>query len=191
MMAAIGGNSLDKSANPLAGPIWLWLMTTLGSWLVLGAGKLCERTSGEMAKRRFGMLVLGLAFGAIAFFTSQFLMVTFGSAGRGVQGNPLTHELFESSGAPKLPAFLAYFGALFLTLGWWKQCDPLRSSRLRIGPILIAMLAAWMWWLVFSFPQPWGFMLVVAISIATQLSAPWLSPAQRTAAIAKRTQGLA
>jgi hypothetical protein len=34
-------------------------------------------------------------------------------------------------------------------------------------------------------------MLVAGIAIATQLSAPWLSPAHRTAAIAKRAQGIA
>jgi hypothetical protein len=186
MMAVIGSDSLNKSANPLAGPIWLWLMTTVGSWLVLGAGKWCERTSGEIVKRRFGMLVLGIAFGAIAYLTSQFLMVDFGGPGRGTPTSPFARELLESNGAPRLAAFLAYFGALFLTIGWWKQCDPLRSSRLRIGPILLTMLAAWLWWLVMSFPQPWGFMLVAAISIAAQLSAPWLSPAQRTAAIARR-----
>jgi hypothetical protein len=47
---------------------------------------------------------------------------------------------------------------------------------------LITVLAAWLWLFVFPFPQPWGFMLAAAISIAAQLSAPWLSPAQRTAA---------
>jgi hypothetical protein len=183
VMAAIGGESLDDSALPLAGPAWLWLMTTLGAWLVLAAGKWCERSSGEMVKRRFGMLVLGLVFGAIAFATSQHLMVALhdGVIARGLAGNAWLRNMYELDGAPRLTAFLAYFGAVFLTVRWWKQCDPLRPSRLRIGPILIAVLAAWIWHLLWPFPQPWGFMLVAAISIATQLSAPWLSPAERTA----------
>ena len=74
---------------------------------------------------------------------------------------------------------VAYFGALFMTIGWWKLCDPLRSSRLRIAPILLAVMAAWIWQMFVPFPQPWGFMLVASIAIATQLSAPWISPAER------------
>jgi hypothetical protein len=184
VLTVIGGDSMRDSTNELAGPMWLWLMTTAGTWLTLGAGKLCERTSGESwLKRRGGMLLLGLALGAIAFFSSQFLMVKLGTVHG---GPPAARELYDSSGAPMLAAFLAYFGAVFFTIGWWKQSDPLRSSRLKIAPILLTVLAAWIWQLVFPFPQPWGFMLVAAISIATQLSAPWVSPAARTAAIARR-----
>jgi len=181
IMTAIGGEKIDNSPNAVAGPVWLWLMTTLGAWLVLGAGKWFERSSGELVWRRFAMLVLGLAFGALAFLASQFLMVRM-SADE-VRGMGILENWYDSSAQlPKLPSFLGYFGALFLTIGWWKQTDPLRSSRLRIGPILITVLAAWLWLFVFPFPQPWGFMLAAAISIAAQLSAPWLSPAQRTAA---------
>jgi hypothetical protein len=188
IMAAIGGDALMHSADRLAGPLWLWLMTTIGSWLVLFAGKACERTRGERMKRRFGMALLGLAFGAVAFVTSQYLMVNFGEGVGHVRGVPIARAMFEAGGAPKLAAFLAYFGAAFFTIGWWKQSDPLRSSRLRIAPILLTMLAAWVWWLVFAFPQPWGFMLVAAMSISTQLSAPWLSPAARAAALGRRQQ---
>jgi hypothetical protein len=188
IMTAIGGDALKQSADPLAGPIWLWVMTTIGSWLVLFAGKACERSRGEKMKRRFGMALLGLAFGAIAFVTSQYLMVDFGEGVAHVRGGPIVRAMYEAGGAPKLAAFLGYFGAAFFTIGWWKQSDPLRSSRLRIAPILVTMLLAWIWWLLFAFPQPWGFMLVAAMSISTQLSAPWLSPAARAAAVARRQQ---
>jgi hypothetical protein len=87
--------------------------------------------------------------------------------------------MYSASGMPQLPAFMAYFGALFFTIGWWKQSDQLRGSRLKIAPILLTVLAAWIWQLVWPFPQPWGFMLVAAISIVTQLSAPWMPPAER------------
>src|SRR5205814_2307623 len=105
IMAALGGDSLTHSPGSLAGPVWLWLMTTVGSWLVLSAGKFCERSRGEMVKRRFGMLAVGLAFGAIAFFTSQFLMVNFGEGLGHVRGSPAAASMFEAGGAPKLPAF--------------------------------------------------------------------------------------
>jgi hypothetical protein len=184
VMTAIGGEALDNSRNALAGPAWLWLMTTAGAWLVLGAGKALEGSPGEAVRRRFLMLVLGLALGAVGFVSSQYLMVRMDN--QAVRGMGLIRDWYDSSAnLPKLPAFLGYFGALFLTIGWWKQTDPLRSSRLRIGPILITVLFAWLWLFAIPFPQPWGFMLVAAISIAVQLSAPWLSPDQRTAALAR------
>jgi hypothetical protein len=118
------------------------------------------------------MLTLGLAFGALAYLLGQFLMV---------QMNWTTPTSLSA-----VQTTLAYFGAMFATVGWWKLTDPLRSSRFKIGPILIAIVAAWLWHLVLPFPQPWGFMLMAGIAITAQLSAPWLSPADRTAAIAKR-----
>lgn len=181
VMAAVGDDLMRKSADWRVGPAWFWLMTTIGTWLVLVAGKQCERGQGEMVKRRFGMLVVGLLFGAVAFGTSQYLLVDLGDAGKVTKGDNFFVGMYDSAGGPQLPAFLAYFGALFMTIGWWKLCDPLRSSRLRIAPILLAILAAWIWQILVPFPQPWGFMLVASIAIATQLSAPWMSPADRMA----------
>ncbi len=190
LFSSIGGHSLHDSLNPLAGPAWLWITMTIGAWLVLAAGKSCERASGEAVKRRFGMLVLGLLFGAIAFVTSQYLMVKFdgGPPDHGIPAARMFHDMYDSSGSPKLAAFLAYFGALFATIGWWKQCDPLRSSRLRISPIVLTVLFAWLWQLVLPFPQPWGIMIGAGMAIVTQLSAPWLSTAQRTADMSRRQQ---
>ncbi|HEX5105227.1 MAG TPA: hypothetical protein VFV87_15515, partial [Pirellulaceae bacterium] len=188
VMTAIGGETVSASTSQYAGPVWLWLATTAGSWLVLGAGKFCERTSGEQVKRRFAMLVLGLFFGAAAWASSEFLMVKLhdGFVARSIAGNSFARSMYDVSGDPRITAYLAYFGAIFLMIGWWKQVDPLRSSRLRIAPILLTILAAWIVQPLMPFPQPWGFMLVAAISITSQLSAPWLSPAERTAAANRR-----
>jgi hypothetical protein len=126
--------------------------------------------------------------GAIAYLASQFLLLQLGPP---FFKETAFRNMYESSGAPKLSAFLTYCGAVFFTIGWWKQVDPLRSSRLRIAPIVTSLLAAWIWSAVLGFPQPWGLMLVGAISVSTQLSAPWLSPAARAAAIAHREQATA
>jgi hypothetical protein len=187
VMTAIGGEQLDDSAYPLAGPVWLWLSATLGSWLVLAAGKFFESSPGEQAKRRFAMLVSGLVFGLFSYLASQFLMVRMpdGIGAREFVIADFGRHMFAADGSPGLAAFLAYFGAVFLTIGWWKQTDPLRSSRLQIGSILVALAVAWGWWLLFAFPQPWGFMVVTAISISSQLASPWLSPQERTAALTR------
>jgi hypothetical protein len=193
VLTAISGEAIDGSAHTMAGPAWLWLSITLGSWLVLGTGKFFERSSGEAVKRRFAMLVLGLVFGTLAYAASQFLMVQFHGefvGARDMVGHSLANQMYGVDGAPEIAAFLTYFGAIFLTVGWWKQTDPLRSSRLKIAPILVAVFAAWLWTLVLGFPQPWGFMVAAAISITVQLSAPWLSPQERTELIARRKREL-
>jgi hypothetical protein len=181
LLTAIGGEALLKSAHELSGPTWLWIVTTLGSWGVLAAGNLCSRSRGERLKRRIGMLAMGMALGAIAFGLSQYLMVTYGegSVPRAMVHGGWAREMYDRGGMPKFPAYLAYFGAVFFVISWWKQSDPLRPSRLKIAPILLAVLAAWICQLAWPFPQPWGFMLVAAISITTQLTAPWISPADR------------
>jgi hypothetical protein len=189
-MSALGDELVWSSASEAAGPFWLWLMTTLGSWLVLVAGKWSERGTRHVVQRRLVMLALGLVFGLVAYATSQHLMVSFGegSIDRGIRVTRLAEGMYEANGMPKLQAFMCYFAAVFATLGWWKQCDPLRSWRIKITPILVAILAAWVWHLMWPFPQPWGFMLVGAISIATQLSAPRLSRAQCLAVAARSAE---
>ena len=126
---------------------------------------------------------------AAAFGLGQFLMVRMvdGTAARSLAGNEIARQLFDTAGMPTITAFVAYFGAMFATIGWWKLTDPLRCSRLRIAPILLTIVAAWLWYLVLPFPQPWGFMAIAGIAITSQLAAPWLSPAERTAALAKQT----
>jgi hypothetical protein len=189
VMMVIGQSEwLNNSPAQMAGPAWLWLTTTLGAWLILAAGKFWEphgdKNSVDQVKRRCVLLVLGLVFGAVAFATHQFLMVDSlhdGLVIRGISTGIYSTAMYAADGAPRLPAYLAYFGAIFATIGWWKQTDPMRSSRMRIGPIIVTLIAAWVWQLVWPFPQPWGFLLVASLSIAAQLSAPWLNPAQRAA----------
>jgi hypothetical protein len=162
---------------------WLTLTTTMGSWLMLLAGKFWEPRPAEQVKRRFVQLVLGLALAGFSFAAAQSLMVgtSYGHAfaADNVGESLASRSMYDSSGAPGLTAFLAYFAAVFGTVSWWKQTDPLRTSRLQIGPLAIALIAGWLWSLAWPFPQPWGLMIAGAISISTQLSASWLSPQDR------------
>jgi hypothetical protein len=180
---------IEKSPSQMAGPAWMWVTITVGAWLILAAGKFwepnsCEKHSGDRMKRRFVLLVLGLAFATVAFAAHRFLMVDAlhdNLVVRGISLGRYSRVMYASDGAPRLPAYLAYFGAIFVTLGWWKLTDPLRTSRLAIGSVIVALLAAWIWQLLWPFPQPVGFLLVAAISIAVQLSAPWVTPAEKAA----------
>ena len=167
----LGQEAIDNGGHPASGAAWLWLATTLGSWLVLTAGKLWEPRQGEMVKRRFVQLVMGLALGGVLFASQQFLL---------------------SDVAPdwKATAFPAYFAAVFATIGWWKQTDPLRTSRLRIFAIIAAVVVGGLWLLpgvgldLMSEPFdgrrfPWPFVVPAMISLVVQLSAPWMSPQER------------
>jgi len=192
VMSAIGGGEwISSSTNKVSGPAWLWLVTTAGSWIVLTAGKFWEQSTGEQAKRRFVLLVLGLAFGAAAFLSNQFLLVNL-LANASMQmdsDNPISRNMVDSSGTPMLSCFVAFFGGLFLVIGWWKQTDPLRTSRLRIAPIVLTVLSAWVFTLLFRFPMPWGLLMAGAISTTVQLASPWLKPQDRLAIRQRVTQG--
>ncbi len=164
---------------------WLTLTSTAGSWLALVAGKFWEPRPAEQMKRRFVQLVLGLGLATFAFATSQVLMIG-GPQGHAFEANDIGESLasrgmYDAAGVPGLTAFLAYFTAVFATVGWWKQTDPLRSSRLQVGALVVTLLAAFLWSLAWPFPQPWGVMLAGAISISVQLSASWFTPQDRAA----------
>jgi hypothetical protein len=92
-----------------------------------------------------------------------------------------TPAMYGPGGVPGLTAFLAYFTAIFVTVGWWKQTDPLRSSRLQVGALVVTLLAAFLWSFAWPFPQPWGIMLAGAMSISVQLAASWFTPQDRVA----------
>ncbi|WP_425617182.1 protein kinase [Anatilimnocola sp. NA78] len=164
---------------------WLTITSTAGSWLALLAGKFWEARSGEQMKRRFVQIVLGLILAVVAFGASQLLMIggpyshTF--AAKDISESLASRSMYDAAGVPGLTAFLAYFTAVFATVGWWSQTDPLRTSRLQIRSLAVTLLVAWLWSLAWPFPQPWGIMLAGAISVSVQLSASWLSSSDRTA----------
>jgi hypothetical protein len=160
---------------------WLAVCAILGSWAVLIPAKFWESSRGDAALRRFVMLVIGLALGATFFALTQWLMVSILYDGRGwTFGGPGRNGLFYGAdGSPESIAFFTYFGFLFVLLRWWRLADPLRSTRLSIWHTAVAVFWAAVLSAFWPFPQPWGLMLAATIAIAVQLSAPWLTPAER------------
>jgi hypothetical protein len=172
LAALLGSETLENGGHPLSGAAWLWLATTLGSWLVLAAGKLWEPRQGESIKRRFVQLVLGLALGGVLLASQQYLISNVAAGWKNA-------------------AWPAYFAAVFATIGWWKQTDPLRSSRLRIVSVLAAAVVAGLWLLPAAGLElidepfrhedkfPWPFVVPAMMSIVVQLSAPWMTFQER------------
>jgi hypothetical protein len=159
---------------------WLALVGTVGSWAVLIPSKLWEGTKGDAVQRRFVMLIAGFALGAAAYGLNLLLMVNlpFDLRHRSSIAGSLGSGFYAADGTPLLYLYLTYFGFLFLLLRWWRQSDPLRSTRLSLSSTAACLLAAWLLDHFWTFPQPWGLMVAATVSIAVQLSSPW-SPAKK------------
>ena len=154
---------------------WLVLTSTLGSWFVLAPAKLWEGTRGDTSLRRFGLMLLGLGLGAVTWGLDRYLWVDLSyemltTAGA---GKSLGHSFYDPQGQPQLFAYLAYFGFLFLLPRWWRQADPLRSTRVSLWSTGVCVVVAMALNLIWPFPQPWGLMAAATTSLAVQLSSPW------------------
>ncbi len=159
---------------------WLALMSVAGTWAVLVPAKLWEGTEGEVTLRRFVLMVLGLGLGALAFGVASTLLVDL----------PYTKDFpaptayrlpasFYSNGRPMAMAYMACFGTLFLVLRWWRQADPLRTSRLSLWSMVVSVGMAGIVAGAWHFPQPWLPMVAGAVSVSVQLASPWVHPNKR------------
>ncbi len=163
---------------------WLTATSVLGTWAVLIPSKIWEGRKGEAILRRVSLLMIGLVVGGAAYLAADALIVKF-------PDSPM-HNLFKArnigpqffdvkDGSPQLYAYLAYFGSLFFAVGWWKQTDPLRRTRLSIWSTIVAVFVAWAITFVWPFPQPWGLMVAAVMAISVQLVSPFVPPHQRVA----------
>jgi len=204
IVAAMIGTSLHTEQV-----VWLALVGTLGSWAVMLPAKTWEGKTGDDGARRFAMLMSGLVLGALAYGLAATLFVDLPSAsgmfGGGLLSGRLSasHGSFSSyplladavaaeahvealhngfhtaDGTPTLASYLVYFGLLFVVLRWWRQADPVRTSRLSLWATAWCIAWAWLLTLLWWFPQPWGLTLAGIIAMSTQLASPWVSPEDR------------
>jgi hypothetical protein len=153
---------------------WLMSVGTVGSWLVLVPAKLWESSHVDGATRRFVLMMMGLLLGLFAWGMDRALWLdlnydwlispTVTAAGT---------NAYEPDGQPRLLAYLAYFGFMFLLLRWSTQADPWRSSRTSLWQTIVCIGWATVLNVFWPFPQPWGMMTAGTISLAVQLSSSW------------------
>jgi serine/threonine protein kinase len=186
VVMAVVISTFDKSVSMANQSAWAWLfLTTLaGAWIVLIPSKLWEGTHGDAALRRFVMMVLGMGLGELAFYISKLFMVALPPSSDFPPGGQSTYahlppNFFRFDGRPEIMAYLACFGALLFIIRWWKQADPLRSKRLKIGSLLVTVVTAIIIAAIMDFPQPWLPMVAGAISVTVQLSSHWAFPENR------------
>jgi hypothetical protein len=160
---------------------WLSIVSLLGTWLLLIPAKLWEGSEGDQVRRRFVNLLLGLALGVIGYGLSGYLGVRLATQewiDLPLAWRPPTGA-FSAGGVPELPAYLAFFGGIFLLLRWWGQADPLRPGRFSLWATVVTLFVACVWQIFWPFPQPWSLSIPVTMSIALQLSSSWLSEKDR------------
>ena len=158
---------------------WLALVSSVGAWSVLVPAKFWEGLQGDVMLRRFILMVIGLALGVFAYGSAQMLMVDlpYDPKFSTVRYDPPLS--FYADGRPLLLAYMAVFGTLFVAVRWWRQADPLRSTRMSLWGMVFCVLAAWLTAAVWLFPQPWLPMAACTMSVAVQLASPWVSPRRR------------
>jgi serine/threonine protein kinase len=177
MMAA--GVSLDGSVGSWAFFVWFTITAIAGAWTVLAVSKLWEGRDGDPMIRRFLLLVLGMALGAVSFLAWRMLFVDVQLdrlTQRPLAPEMLAENMYSAAGGVQLAGFLVYFGGLLVALRWWRQADPLRTTRVSIWTVAVAGLWAWVLHLFWTFPQPLGLLLAAVIAVGVQLSAPWVNP---------------
>jgi serine/threonine protein kinase len=160
---------------------WLFFMTTVGSWAVLVPAKFWEGTKGEALLRRLVMAFLGMGLGGLAFVTASFFNIALPQLCWGAWHNPIPSNFYASGSQPLLPAFVIVFSILFFVMRWWRNADPLRSTRLNVFSFVVTVLLSGVIGGFFHFPYPWIMMLAGAIFITVQLSSPWIPPRERAA----------
>lgn len=182
-LAALFQVGAGQAVQPLLmGTVWGGLVSLTIAWVALAMGKCWQAEEGDWAIRSFVQLTSGFAIAAVAFGLAEYLMVPWDSITREHLGEIPVRRwsgFFGDSGQPLLPAYLAYFPLLMGLVGWWKQVDPLRRSRLALWPVLWSALAASLVHLLIPFPQPWGALVAAGTSLAVQLSSPWINPNER------------
>jgi hypothetical protein len=157
-----------------------------GAWTILILAKLWEGAREEPSLRRFTSAVAGLALGALACLAADWLLVDLPalqySAGR-IPALLVFHRnlagFYSADGRPLMIAYAASFGTLFLLMRWWRQADPLRRARLRLWPLLVSVVIAYVVAELWHFPQPWLPMVAATISMSVQLASPWICSSGR------------
>ncbi len=154
---------------------WYSLAGTLGSWALLVPAKIWEPRAGERLLRGLSLLAIGLVVGAASFGLYSGLTVEMDNNSDFAAGEFVFVD-FDSppDGSPIYPTFMAYFALLFAVPRWWRQAHPLRGTRLSVWSTAGVVLWAWLLGLFWDFPQPWGMIVAGIISVAVQISSPWI-----------------
>jgi hypothetical protein len=160
---------------------WQFVVSTLGSWFVLLPCKVWEGKPGDAGRRRFVMVVMGLLLGTCGWALDDWLLVNL-NFGQPLVTDPIVpigNGAYSANGQPELLAYLSYFGLLMLVPRWWRQADPWRPKRVSLWTTAVCVMYAVALNKLCAFPQPWAMVAAASMSLAVQLSSPWISFQER------------
>lgn len=126
LLITVGEKALTRSAILTFGPSFVFFtgVTVLASWTVMITAKLWENRSGEHARRRLIMAMLGAGIGMLAWGAS---LVMFPHS---LPAESVTGGWFTLGEPASVGGMMLFFGLTFLVPCWWKLADPLRSNWL-------------------------------------------------------------
>ncbi len=183
---AITKEGFKSNVETLSFTTWMTLSAVVGSWTILLVSKFWEAHRGDQLQRRISTLAAGIAVGLIVY-----------ALGAGMEVSPpennfakysLDLGFVNSAKASGVTSYLLFFAGMFGCIRWWKQADPLRKTRLSFLAIGFCLIGAFVFNHFWQFPLPWGVMLAGTISVAVQVSSPWLHPENRTQICKRRQQ---
>jgi serine/threonine protein kinase len=164
---------------------WCSCVSVIGSWSLLTLGKVFESSDGDWLPRRIAMLVLGVLIGAFASLTTWYFQVDFAPLA------PVLNRLdsTELTGSDPALVNILFFAGVFVSLSWWRKVDPTRQTRLSIWSVGLCLVSAALISHALNFAPLQNCLLVVVMSIAAQLSAPWFNDDEREQIVSILDQG--
>lgn len=175
---AITGSLFSASIDSWAQFTWMTLTCIAGSWAVLISAKFWEHRHGSSWHRRVVTSFLGLLVGGVAYLGATSLHVDLGAL-TADSVNPNFPAALTVEHLPVLATLLVCFTTLFLILRWWKQADPLRTTRLSIWSVGMCVIWGALISHILNLAPLTICIMAVVMSVSIQLAAPWLHPQDR------------
>ncbi|MEM6468317.1 MAG: protein kinase [Planctomycetota bacterium] len=173
---AIGLKDQNIDAIHVSPYFWSAFVVLLGSAGILGLGKFWEVDEGEGMIRRIVLACVGAGVGLVGYSLLEYFMIPGTPMYSEFLDDDLPQALYRPDGTIRAAGMMAHFALLFGGMRWWKSVDPLRRTRLSFWSVAVVCVAAWMLHQFLPVPQPLGLMVAGGLSIATQMSAPWINP---------------
>lgn len=179
------GSEIEPLINLWSRYAWVTTVSICACWIVLASGKRWEQGSGEVWLRRVAMVAIGAVVGIAGWTAADFFGIPL-SPPEG-STSPEFAE-FQISGIPVIPAYLAFFMALFGSLRWWHQVDPLRKTRLSLWTVGLCFVWAVLFSHVLGPSAITHGLFAIIVSTSLQLAAPWVGEGQRKKIISTHAQ---
>jgi serine/threonine protein kinase len=155
---------------------WLSVVTVASTWVVLIVNRFFDTSRGMSVLHRIVMGGAGAMIACGALALQQFLAIDQLPP---IASRFLRFDVNINQNWPVAFSTVAFFFALFAMIRWWKNSDPMRSSRFRSGATFVAMLFGALIGMVAHYPHPWHVVIAGILAISLQFGASRFSSKRR------------